>query len=333
MTSEQAQTVGEPPNRRGLGALIEAMRLPHWIKNAFVAAPILFSGRFEEVAAWEASLAAVVAFCLLSSAVYLINDVRDRSADRAHPAKRHRAIASGRLSVWAAITAAILLTAGGLGIAAVMSACRYDVSESLGGVGLLVWAGAYLLLNLLYSFWLKSHAIVDVIIVAMGFVLRAMGGAAAIAAPISPWLVVCTFTLCLFIALTKRRSEITELEGEQAGAARRANRGYTPRSINHMLTVSTAMAIITYSLYCLAPRTVGRFESAHMIWTIPLVIYGMFRYNSITARTGGEDPAVVLLTDKIMWLVVGAYVVLTALIWEFGRLPSIRAILDFECAK
>ncbi|MHC4295069.1 MAG: UbiA prenyltransferase family protein [Planctomycetota bacterium] len=315
-------------SRGGLWNLLEAMRPQHWVKNAFVAAPILFSGRFNEVETWGRCLAAVASFCLLSSSVYLINDICDRKSDRAHPIKSRRPIASGRLSVTRAVWAAAVLVLLGLGLVLVVEVFSFDRSQPLFGLGLLVWTVVYLVLNLFYSFWLKAHMIVDVLAVAMCFVLRAMAGAAAISVPISPWLVLCTLTLCLFIALSKRRSEIAELPEGQIGEVRRASTAYDKDMLDHMLTVSAGLAILTYSLYCLAPRTVDHIGSGHMIWTIPLVIYGTFRYYRLTSGHTGSDPVVVLIHDKIMWLVLITYAVLSAAIIKFGWHPSIRNILD-----
>lgn len=307
------------------------MRASHWVKNAFVLAPVLFSGEFVEPMNWVWAVSAAVAFCLLSSAVYLTNDIADRREDAAHPLKRDRPIPSGRLSVSAATAGALGCAAGGLGLAAAVTVHTSGAAGPLHGLGLLVWAGGYLALNLLYSFWLKAHAIVDVIVVALGFVLRAVAGAAAISVPISPWMVLCTFTLCLYIALTKRRSEFVSRSAEEAAAARPAQRGYALADLDHMLTVSTALAILTYSLYCLAPRTVspGGVGSAHLIWTIPLVVYGLFRYNRATRRTA-QDPVSVLLHDKVMWLVVLGYVLVAALVIRFGSMPAVRNVLDVK---
>lgn len=318
--------------RRGVAAALEAMRPRHWIKNAFVIAPILFSGRFDEAVAWVEALAAAAAFCLLSSAAYVLNDLQDRAADRAHPEKRRRAIASGRLSPGGAAATAVLSLAGGAALAAGLSAYLAAAGAAHHAWAFAGWVGAFAVLNGLYSAWLKHRAIVDVLVVALGFVLRAMAGASAIAVPISPWLVVCTFTLCLFIALTKRRSELAELPADVAGATRTVNRLYDPRDLEHMITASTAMAILTYSLYCLAPRTVHpeSLGSAHMIWTIPLVVYGMFRYNRITRRAGYGDPVPVLLRDRVLWAVLIGYVAVAALVIRYGRMPAIRGILDAE---
>jgi len=326
--------VGAPAKLR---AIVEAARPKHWVKNVFVAAPVLFSGRFVDWRAWVQCLAAVASFCMLSSCVYLINDICDRSADSLHPDKRNRPIASGRLAARLAAVAALALGLAGVGLASavvlvgrsgVVPALAYRMPQPLGGMGLLVWAGCYVVLNLLYSFWLKDRAIVDVLVVAMGFVMRAMAGAAAIAVPISPWLVVCTLTLCLFIAVAKRRGETIDMPQWRASASRKAHEGYQAETIEHMLTVSAGLAILTYSLYCLAPRTIGVVGSGHMVWTIPLVIYGTFRYYRRCHWPGGDDIVTALLGDRVMWLVILAYVVLVGLVITYGSHPAVRAILD-----
>jgi len=298
-----------------VAALIEALRIPHWIKNAFVLAAMPFGGRWNSPLAWVMGVSAAGAFCLLSSAVYLLNDIADRRSDRAHPTKLGRPVASRRLSVAVAAGAAAVLLAAGAGTIAVLVAVLYDPMMPLRGAGLAVWAGAYLLLNLAYSLGLKTKPILDVLIVAMGFVFRAMAGAAAIAVAISPWLVLCTLMLCLFIALAKRRSEFVAL-GEAASQARRVHGFYTLNNLEHMLAVSAGLAVVTYSLYCLAPRTVARIGSAHLIWTIPPVVYGMFRTYCLMLAAKGEDPVRTLLRDKVMWL-VGA-------LWLLGVIAVLR---------
>ena len=315
------------PGPRGLGALIEAMRPTHWVKNAFVLAPILFAGAFGQWDAWWRCLLAVAAFNLLASGVYLLNDLCDRDADRAHPDKRFRPLASGRLSPESAVIAAMFLFPAGLALAVLPGLWLLHPNQPLGGMGAVVWAGAYLLLNLLYTFRLKRYAVIDVILVALGFVLRAMAGAAAIAVPISPWLVICTFTLCLFLALAKRRAELTELPAA-ARDARQANREYTVENLDFMLIVATALALTSYALYCLAPATVHRIGSAHMIWTIPLVMYGVFRFVRVGRRIHKGDIAAVLFADTVLWWVVLLYVVLSAAIIRYGAHPAVRDVLD-----
>ena len=328
MNNNSEQWMVASPGRRGLAALVEAMRPGHWIKNAFVLAPILFARRYADAAAWGRIAIAFAVFCLLSSGAYLVNDAWDRVRDRSHPAKRHRPVASGRLSPLAAWSAGVLLAVGGLAIAAAEGLIYAGPDLPLRGLGLPIWAGAYVLLSFAYTFWLKNHDVVDVLVVAFGFVLRAMAGAAAIAVAPSPWLVLCTFTLCLYIALAKRRSELVDLPAEQALAARPASGLYDVRDVEHMLTVSTAMAILAYSLYCLAPSTIAHAGSAHMVWTIPLVIYGLFRYNRITRTAGRDDPVAVLLRDKAMWLVMAAYLAMSVLVLQFGGRPSVRNVIE-----
>ena len=313
---------------RGLGALVEALRPAHWIKNGLVAAALLFSGRFTDGPSWVLTAAALVAFCLVSSAVYLFNDLCDRRADRLHPAKRLRPIASGRLAAAPAAVASGVLLAAGLGLVLAAEALAPWPQHLLGGQALLAWTAGYVVLQVLYSTWLKRIVFVDVLAVAMGFVLRAMAGAAAIVVPVSPWLVICTLSLCLFIAVTKRRSEVAEMAGRDAGAVRAVNLHYAARQIELLLTVATSMAILTYSLYCLAPRTIHRIGSAHMVWTVPLVIYGLLRYNRLTAGAGASDPVAVLVRDRVMWLVLAAFGLLSAAIVKLGSCPAVRDILD-----
>jgi len=287
-------TTGAGP--RGLVALIEAMRPAHWVKNGFVFAAILFSGRFDEATAWMLSLGAAISFCLLSSGVYLINDVCDRRRDLAHPSKRFRAVASGRLPAGMAMVIGSALLVGGMAVAAgVVSATPEgfwrgpSAHAPLAGWGVVVWA-------------------------------------AAIAVPISPWLVICTFSLCLFIALTKRRAEIVDLPGKESASARRVNAVYSRVGLDVMLTVAAAMALLTYTLYSLAPGTVQRLGSAHMVWTVPVVVYGLFRFNHLS-RSNDGDPVKVLIKDRAMWAVLAIYVLLVVLVVRYGGSEHIRSLL------
>jgi len=308
-------------------ALVEALRIPHWVKNAFVLAALPFSGQLGSGSAWVMALAAAAAFCLLSSGVYLINDLADRESDRTHPVKSRRPVASGRVSPTLAAGTALVLLAGAAALIAVESRRLHVAGAPLGGMGLTLWAGAYLALNLAYSFGLKGRPILDVLIVAMGFVFRAMAGAAALNVAVSTWLVLCTLTLCLFIALAKRRSEIVVL-GPDAGKTRRVHQFYSLTNLDHMLAVSAGLAIATYCLYCTSPRTIANLGSPHMIWTIPLVIYGMFRYYCLTLHAGGDDPMRVLGRDKVMWLVVAVWILLVAAILTWGPSPYFQGFIS-----
>ena len=303
------------------------MRPTHWVKNAFVLAPVLFAQKFDQVVAWGQCLWAAAAFCLLASGVYLLNDVSDRGVDKYHPQKRYRAVASGRLGPRTAVLAGVALLC--IGVAMAAAGKLFSSGEILGGMGLLTWAAAYVVITLLYSYRLKKHPIVDVIVVALGFVLRAMAGAAAIDVPVSPWLVVCTFTLCLFIALTKRRSEIISLS-DAATSARGANAGYDLADLNVMIAVAAAMAIITYALYCLAPRTIlETVGSPHMIWTIPLVVYGVFRFNRLTSISE-RDPIAVLVRDRAMLAVMFLYLLLVWAVIQFGQSEMLQGIFGIH---
>ena len=316
---------------RTWAALLEALRVPHWVKNLFVLAALPFSGQWVEPGSWAAALGALAAFCLLSSAVYLINDIADRRSDRAHPVKCRRPVASGRLPVYLAAAAAGVLLAAGAAIVAYLSWQLHETTAPLEGLALAVWSGAYVLINLAYSMGLKGRPILDVLIVAFGFVLRAMAGAAAIAVVVSPWLVVCTLMLCLFIALAKRRSEIVAL-GAAAAATRRVHRFYTVSNLEHMLAVSAGLAIVTYSLYCLAPQTVRRVGSAHLIWTIPLVVYGMFRYYCLTLGSKGEDPVRLLLRDRVMWIVGAVWLLCVIAVLTWGGGDAVSGLLLHDAA-
>ena len=310
--------------------MLEAMRPHHWVKNAFVLAPILFSGKFADPQAWCHGLITFAAFCLASSSVYLINDLCDRQADQAHPEKRTRAVASGRLSMGGALVGAMVLTLAAAGVEVLVAILNAESDSDVLPISVVAWTAGYLVLNLLYSLWLKQKVILDVLIIALGFVLRATAGAAAIMVPISPWLVVCTFTFCLFIAIAKRRSEVIALSADVAAAARRTSRGYDAATIEHMLTVSTAVAVMTYCVYCLAPSTVHRVGSAHMVWTIPLMVYGMFRYYLLSRHADSGDPVRVVLRDRVLWLVVALYLVLTGLIIRFGSHETLKDILTTD---
>jgi 4-hydroxybenzoate polyprenyltransferase len=247
-------------------------------------------------------------------------------------------VASGELSVPLAFGVALGLLLAGAAIFALIGyhlaqtgsqvfvLDRDEIPGRLGAHLLVFWAASYFILSLAYSLRLKTYPIMDVLIIAMGFVLRAMAGAAAIAVVISPWLVVCTFTLCLFIALAKRRSEIAIL-GEAARSTRRVNGFYTLVNIEHMLAVSAGLAIVTYSLYCLAQRTIAR-HSANLVWTIPLVVYGMFRYYCLALNSDGQDVAKLLARDRVMWMVVGLWMIFVVIIIRFGGSPIFKGILQ-----
>jgi 4-hydroxybenzoate polyprenyltransferase len=224
-------------------------------------------------------------FCALSGAVYLVNDIADREADRRHPLKKHRPIAAGELSVGAATAWAVALSAVSLAAAAWLRPA------------LVLVALGYLLLHALYTRSLKHLVILDVLAIAIGFVLRAVAGGVAIDVPISDWLLVCTILLALFLALGKRRAEITLL-ADSATNHRRILEEYSPYLLDQMIGVVTASTLVAYMIYCLSPETTQHFGTHWLVLTVPFPIYGIFRYLYLVhRRDGGGSPADMLLTD------------------------------------
>jgi len=284
-------------------ALLESMRPRQWTKNLFVFAALAFGQRLYDTGAVVWSIAAFISFCFLSSSVYLLNDILDGEQDRLHPTKRNRPIASGRLRVAAAAPAALALAAAGIGLALPIN-LRFTLV-----------AAAYLLLNLLYSFGLKHIVILDVLLVAMFFVLRAAGGAAAINVEISHWLLICTLLLALFIALSKRRHELLLLE-ENASAHRTSLTEYSPYLLDQMIAVVTASTLMAYTLYTVDARTVAEFGTRWLMATIPCVIFGIFRYLYLIHQKGeGGDPDRIILSDRpflvnlLVWVGIVAVVI------------------------
>ena len=286
-------------------ALLVSLRPHQWIKNLVVLAALAFSKHLFEPDAFLRAAVAFVVFCALAGAAYLVNDLLDVEQDRQHPLKRQRPIASGALPARAARLAAAVLTASALA-----------ASAWLGRDFALVALG-YFLLTLAYSLVLKHHVILDVLAIAIGFVLRAVAGALAIGVRFSDWLLVCTILLALFLALAKRRHELVSLE--DASGHRRILREYSPYLLDQMIAVVTASCLTAYAFYTLAPETVEKYQTDRLSWTIPFVIYGIFRYLYLVHRKEkGGSPTEVLLADRpllaavALWAVVVIAIVYTA---------------------
>ena len=283
-------------------ALFEALRPKQWIKNLFVLAGVVFSGQAFEVRSCLRALVCFASFCAASSAVYLVNDVFDREADARHPTKRLRPLASGRLRPKVAVTAALFLACASLASA-----------WSLSRPSLLV-LGFYLAMSAAYTSGLKRVFILDVLIVASGFVLRAVAGAVAVEAEISPWLVCCTFLLALFLALGKRRSEL-KLLGEGAARHRENLATYTLPLLDAWLTAVTAATLVCYALYTQAPRTVENFHTANLLYTVPFVVYALFRYQYLVLReNAGGDPGSAILHDRGILVAICGWVLVSSVI-------------------
>jgi 4-hydroxybenzoate polyprenyltransferase len=265
-------------------ALLVSLRPHQWTKNLVVLAALAFSKHLFDGDAVVRAAMAFATFCVLSGAVYLVNDLVDLERDRLHPSKRSRPLASGALPVSTARAATAFLLALGL------------VASWGLGPGFFACALSYLALNLAYSFALKDVVILDVLAIAIGFVVRAVAGALAIQVVFSDWLLVCTILLALFLALAKRRHELATLEN--AAGHRQALAEYSPYLLDQMIAVVTASCLTAYAFYTLAPETVEKYRTARLALTIPFVIYGIFRYLYLVHRKEqGGSPSDVLLAD------------------------------------
>jgi 4-hydroxybenzoate polyprenyltransferase len=265
--------------------LIVSLRPEQWTKNLIVFAALIFGHRLMDPAAMGLSVAAFLIFCGLSSSTYLLNDVLDRVADRQHPLKQRRPIASGAVSPASALTLAVAL--GGL---AVVSATWIHPLFGL-------IAASYLAMFAAYSRVLKHIVILDVLTIAIGFVLRAAAGAVAISVPMSQWLLVCTILGALFLGLCKRRHELTLL-ADAAPEHRRILEEYNPYLLDQMIGVVTASTLMAYIIYCTSPETIEKFGTSRLVLTTPFPIYGIFRYLYLVHQRGSGSPSEVLLTDR-----------------------------------
>jgi len=270
-----------------VAAIVASLRPHQWVKNFFVFAAVVFGQKLATPAVWSA-LAAFAIFCALSGAIYLFNDVADREKDRRHPVKRYRAVASGRLSVPLALGVGVTLAAGALVAGAALS--REFVAVAV----------AYVALLSAYSAWLKHIVIVDVLVVAVGFVLRAVAGVFAVDVELSGWLVICTLLIALFLALGKRRHEYLTLSGD-AAAHRPILAEYSSGLLDQMIAVVTASTVTAYALYTMAPETVAKFHTQLLPATLPFVLYGIFRYLYLLYRRElGGNPSELLLNDRAL---------------------------------
>jgi len=285
--------------------LVIALRPQQWTKNVLVFAGLVFARRLRDRQDVEISIAAFAIFCALSSAIYLINDLQDREADRQHPLKAQRPIASGALPVGMAWTAAIVLAVASIAAAlAINQACA-------------LVCGIYLVLLTDYSLWFKHIVILDVLVLAGGFVLRAAAGAEAIAVPFSSWLLLVTLLGALFIGLSKRRAEIVALADGAVGH-RRILAEYNPYLLDQMIGVVTASTLLAYSFYTISPDVVQRFGTDRLIYTVPFIIYGIFRYlYLIHQHNAGGNPSELLVTDRPL-LACGALWGITVVIILYG---------------
>ena len=270
---------------------VRLMRIKQWIKNFFVFAPLVFSLNLFDAACAARSCLVFAAFCLVSSGVYVFNDIADRERDRLHPDKKHRPVASGRVQVKAALPLGIFLAAAGTALAGFLSP-----------VVLIILCG-YLAVNILYSLLLRRQTFIDVMVIAIGFLLRVGAGAAAIGVQLSQWMLLTTFFLSLFLGFGKRREEA--LVVERAEEHRGVFRDYSVELLNYLIAISAALTIITYSLYVITSETMHELGSNLFFITIPFVVFGVFRYMLLIFQNNlGGDPADLVLKDRPMIVAV-----------------------------
>jgi 4-hydroxybenzoate polyprenyltransferase len=279
-------------------AVLATMRPRQWVKNLFVAAPLVFSKNLTEPELAARALLALAAFCLLSGAVYAFNDVRDAEADRRHPSKRRRPVAAGALSERTALMAAALLSAGAL------VACA-SLSWALAAV-----AAGYLVNNLAYSVGLKRIAFLDVLLIAGGFLLRVWAGGLAIDVPVSPWLLACTGLLACLLGFGKRAHELMQAEAAEVEAhhTRASLAGYRVRHLRWAMSLLAVATSAAYALYTQDPHTVGEFGTRSLLFTLPFCLLGIARFTQLALwRSGDDSPTDAILRDLPFLLILAGW--------------------------
>jgi 4-hydroxybenzoate polyprenyltransferase len=293
---------------RHLSSLIQLARPEHWIKNLFVLAVLVFARKIGDAGAWLASLGALAAFCLASSAVYAINDVTDRREDAEHPEKRRRPVASGDIGVRTALVFGVVLAAAALLLALAV------------GPWMPVVVGAYLVLMAGYTFGLKRIAILDVLLIASGFVIRAYAGGVALDVEVSHWLLLCTLTLALFLGFAKREAERVALGAAAAETRLVEWRIYDGKSLEHMMTVSAALAVVTYMLYTVSERTEREVVGNYWLFvTVLPVVYAVFRFYSRVIAGGVSGPVDMIRRDRPFLAALAVWVLMVALVLALSR--------------
>jgi 4-hydroxybenzoate polyprenyltransferase len=286
-------------NMARMKAWIRLLRPHHWTKNLFVFTGIIFSHQWGNADLWLNVILAALSFCLVSSSVYVFNDIADREADSKHPTKCKRPIASGEISVVSARIGGIVVLLVGLSLSALVSQIA---------LGIVV---IYLLMNLAYSAGLKHVAVLDVFIIGLGFMLRILSGTAGVDIDPSQWLLLCGFMVTLFLGFGKRSAELTALE-EDSGSHRKALDDYTTQMLDLLLGITAAGTILTYSLYTLSDETVAVHGTGNLVYTVPFVVYGIFRYLLLVHHKGqGGDPSTDLFRDRHLLITVLSWGALT----------------------
>jgi decaprenyl-phosphate phosphoribosyltransferase len=292
-----ASNFRENEGMQKLKTYLNLLRPHQYLKNGFVWLPVFFGYRIFDAAALGRTLIAFTAFCLMASTIYVINDFRDREEDRRHPVKKHRPLASGAVSPGKALCVGLICFGASLSLALALlpTACLY----------LLL---AYLLLNIAYSQRLKHVPIVDIVCIALGFVLRIFVGGAATGVPISPWIVIMTFLLALFLALAKRRDDLLLMD--QEGPIRKAIDGYNHAFISLAMSIMASVIIVAYILDTVSPEVVARHGTHRLYITSFWVLLGLLRYLQITfVEEKSGSPTLVLIKDYVLQAIIGLWLV------------------------
>ncbi|MEI6614404.1 MAG: decaprenyl-phosphate phosphoribosyltransferase [Chrysiogenales bacterium] len=280
--------------------LLVSMRPKQWVKNVFIFAPMIFSLHMFQLEFIGRSLLAFLLFSLITGGIYIFNDIMDREKDKQHPEKKNRPIAAGLLSINSAGIFAVVLLAGVLLLTASINREFFFISLF------------YALLNILYSLILKSIVIIDILVIALGFVLRVMVGAAVNQLFLSPWILISTFLLAIFLALIKRRQELLKIQSiHPEQVTRKTLKSYNVSLLDQMISIATATTLISYIMYALSPDVQLKFHTAKLFYTVPFVIFGIFRYLFLSYVHGeGESPSEIIYTDLpftiniILWISV-----------------------------
>lgn len=286
---------------------IRSLRIHQWVKNVFIFAPMIFALRFFQTSYIVNSVAAFLLFGFVAGSIYVFNDCFDKDKDRLHPEKKRRPIASGELPVPAAAVSAVVL----LGMSMTLI---YFFSTTFFYIALI-----YVFLNILYSSWLKKVVILDVLIIAVGFVIRVEIGGVINAIDLSPWILVITFLLATFLALIKRRQELVKVrvpDNDNIGETRKTLKKYNIGLLDQLISITTATTLISYIIYVTNPDILDKFGTARLYLTVPFVVFGVFRYLYLTyVKEKGENPAEVLFdipfsVNALLWLAVFIFLIL-----------------------
>lgn len=283
------------------GVYLKLVRVKHWLKNLFVFAPLVFSASIGKFDLLVRSFLIFAAFCLASSGVYILNDLKDLESDLHHSRKRNRPIASGAVSFRVAVFIAVFLLLGALALVLLL--------PYLAGIFLSI----YVLVNVFYTFKGKELVIIDAFCISAGFVIRVMAGAYAIGVSPTGWIVVMTFFLALFLGFGKRRNELL-LFKEDCDNHRKVLKLYDFKYLDYLMVATATITIISYTLYCLDPAVVSKFGTDKLVYTVPFVTYGVFRYLLLLFKNEEGDPTEVVTKDRGIALTALAWIMAVLLI-------------------